>query len=127
MKTTGATPPHGEDLPDEAELEAFADRLGALLREDLQQHAVPADLAARLERTTREHVADGARSAPFFVAVAVLVIGLAGAAVWTPLILGGIAVLAVGAGVADQLLRRLRDRTLAQVLRAALARDGGGR
>lgn len=118
-------PAAGAPAPDDAELEAFADGLHTLLRQDLRERPLPPGLALRLRRMTHEYETDEARAWPFFVGVGVVILGLAGAALWTPLILGGIAVLAVAAGVADQLLRRLAHRTLAEVARKALGPGRG--
>ena len=118
-------PQGGELSPEEeAEMNAFAERLSRLLDDDLAAQPMPLELEERLERITREHVSDEARSLPFFVATGVLVVGVAvaGAVVWTPLVLGALALLALSAAAADQALRRLADRTLVQVVRDALAR-----
>lgn len=113
------------DDPDAAELEAFADGLEMVLKRDLDRHGLPPELDARLQRMTWEHRPDEARSWPFFVGVGVVVLGLAGGAVWSPLILGGVAALGLAAGAADRLLRRLADRTLAEWLSRAW--EGGRR
>lgn len=110
-------PPHDEEA-----LLRFADSLSDVLRRDAARSELPPELSAKLVRATRNYRPDESRAWAFLGAFLVVVAGVVGAAVWTPMILLGLVAVAALGTAADRVARALGDRGLAARIREAVDR-----
>ena len=102
------------------DLEAWGERLGQLMDADAARSEVPPELKAELDRLTVTYEPDDSKAWIFFGVFMVLAVGVAGFALWTPLLLvGGFGAVALGIAV-DRRLRRLEGRSLVDAVRGAL-------
>ena len=103
---SGETRRDAAGTPEEAELLAFADRIEGVLRGDDRLPPLPPELHARLQHMTAEYQPSERPAWVFLVVFAVMVGGVWGAAVWTPLLLIGVAVVSVSVVAIERRVRR---------------------
>ncbi len=98
------------------DLDSFADQLQQVMRSGETENGLPLDLEMSLKRATREYEPTEAASWRFLALFLVLLAGISGLAIWTPLMLAGVVILSGVYVLTDGWLRRFRDRTLIEAL-----------